>query len=186
MGAAVSPQKRTAIWERDLRSCHYCGDHLSLAYMTCDHVVPRFFGGPNTFWNLVACCPDCNVGWAHTIRKCACEICDLAFETFLRQRHLHRSSHEMRLGLGMPRPGKRRKPAPTVAGVVSEIESRVDRIDRALARLPAERTHQAAAMRGVRSGFRQAVDLLLRVNDDETRTHQAVTQHQDSDESEAC
>lgn len=165
MSGALSPKKRNAVWERDLRSCHYCGDHLSMSGMTCDHIVPRLFGGPPAFWNLVASCADCNVAWAHTIRKCACEVCDLAFETFLKNRRFHRSQHEARLTVGMPRPAKRRA-ARVVADVVAEINKRSARIDEAIDQLPPDRTHQAAAMRGVRSGMRQVLDLLLTVQDD--------------------
>ena len=40
--------------------CHYCGDRMTRASMTIDHVVPLSRGGANRQHNMVACCKRCN------------------------------------------------------------------------------------------------------------------------------
>jgi 5-methylcytosine-specific restriction endonuclease McrA len=46
------------ILRRDNYRCQYCGRKTS--NLTLDHVVPRYRGGPHSWTNLVAACPQCN------------------------------------------------------------------------------------------------------------------------------
>ena len=46
------------ILRRDGYRCQYCGRKTS--QLTIDHVVPRYRGGPHSWENLVAACPQCN------------------------------------------------------------------------------------------------------------------------------
>ena len=46
------------ILRRDGYRCQYCGRETS--QLTIDHVVPRYRGGPHSWENLVAACPECN------------------------------------------------------------------------------------------------------------------------------
>ena len=52
---------RKNIWTRDKGRCQFCGDHVSLAEFTFDHVIPRNQGGKTCWENIVVCCPGCNV-----------------------------------------------------------------------------------------------------------------------------
>jgi len=45
---------------RDNFRCQYCMDAFPPSQLTCDHVVPRAFGGLSTWENTVACCVACN------------------------------------------------------------------------------------------------------------------------------
>ena len=58
----IRPEKRQAIYERDERSCCYCGRHESELdeALTLDHVRPVELGGGNEAANLVTCCRRCN------------------------------------------------------------------------------------------------------------------------------
>ncbi len=51
---------RNNIFERDDRTCQYCGKKLSADRLTLDHVVPRSRGGRSTWGNLAAACMSCN------------------------------------------------------------------------------------------------------------------------------
>lgn len=53
----VYPRLRKYIYERDSYSCRYCGNAHSLS---CDHVIPRKYGGKTIPENLVAACFSCN------------------------------------------------------------------------------------------------------------------------------
>lgn len=46
------------ILRRDDYTCQYCGRKMRT--LTLDHVVPRRFGGPHSWENLVAACSPCN------------------------------------------------------------------------------------------------------------------------------
>lgn len=57
------PQKkiqlnRKNILKRDKHICQYCG-HNSQP-MTVDHIIPKSYGGKDTWENLVCACPKCN------------------------------------------------------------------------------------------------------------------------------
>jgi len=52
---------RRAIFARDRRRCFYCQRRLARALGVLDHVIPRARFGRNSYRNLVACCPDCNM-----------------------------------------------------------------------------------------------------------------------------
>ena len=54
-----TPSKRN-IHLRDEYRCRYCGDDLSQADLTIDHVFPKSRGGGNTWKNLVTACVTCN------------------------------------------------------------------------------------------------------------------------------
>lgn len=45
---------------RDRYRCQYCMKRFPQSALTCDHVVPRRFGGTSTWENCVACCRPCN------------------------------------------------------------------------------------------------------------------------------
>lgn len=49
---------RKNIIRRDRNTCQYCGKNHSP--MTVDHIVPRQFGGKDTWENLVCACIKCN------------------------------------------------------------------------------------------------------------------------------
>lgn len=49
---------RRSVFARDNYTCQYCGH--STTDLTVDHVIPRRFGGPTTWDNLVCCCKKCN------------------------------------------------------------------------------------------------------------------------------
>ena len=49
---------RKNIIRRDRHVCQYCGDSKGL--MTVDHVIPKRFGGEDTWENLVCACARCN------------------------------------------------------------------------------------------------------------------------------
>ena len=50
---------RREIFRRDGYRCQYCGREVP--NLTVDHVVPQRRGGHDTWQNLVAACPACNV-----------------------------------------------------------------------------------------------------------------------------
>ena len=49
---------RKNIIKRDGGRCQYCGNRKS--QMTVDHVVPKIYGGEDTWENLVCACHNCN------------------------------------------------------------------------------------------------------------------------------
>ncbi len=49
---------RRSVFARDNYTCQYCGHRGP--DLTVDHVVPRRFGGPTSWDNLVCCCKKCN------------------------------------------------------------------------------------------------------------------------------
>jgi 5-methylcytosine-specific restriction endonuclease McrA len=49
---------RKNIIKRDHGTCQYCGRNSQP--MTIDHVIPKSFGGSDTWENLVCACPSCN------------------------------------------------------------------------------------------------------------------------------
>lgn len=62
----LKTELRVYIWERDNRSCHYCGITLprpgkkgSFRTQT-DHIIPHSQGGSDDPTNLVICCKTCN------------------------------------------------------------------------------------------------------------------------------
>lgn len=48
------------IYVRDSGKCQYCGNKISRAEMTYDHVVPRAQGGKTEWTNIVVSCNPCN------------------------------------------------------------------------------------------------------------------------------
>lgn len=54
----VNPSVK-AILMRDMYTCQYCGEKLTNANGTRDHVIPKSKGGKNSWANLVACCKRC-------------------------------------------------------------------------------------------------------------------------------
>ncbi|MFK7741557.1 MAG: HNH endonuclease [Planctomycetota bacterium] len=51
---------RRHLFERDRRTCQYCGKRPGTAELTIDHVVPRSHGGKSTWQNCVLACIACN------------------------------------------------------------------------------------------------------------------------------
>ena len=51
---------RINVYGRDRYSCQYCGEKVSLADGTYDHVIPRAQGGKTEWTNIVTCCAACN------------------------------------------------------------------------------------------------------------------------------
>ncbi|MDD4052775.1 MAG: HNH endonuclease, partial [candidate division Zixibacteria bacterium] len=49
---------RKNIIRRDGHTCQYCGD--ARGAMTVDHVIPKRFGGTDSWENLVCACAHCN------------------------------------------------------------------------------------------------------------------------------
>lgn len=54
--------RRTQWWRNRIARgcCHYCGQSVSPAELTLDHVVPLIRGGRTSKGNCVAACKDCN------------------------------------------------------------------------------------------------------------------------------
>jgi 5-methylcytosine-specific restriction endonuclease McrA len=51
---------REAVYDRDNGLCGYCGQHVSIAAMTYDHVIPRMAGGLTKWDNVTTACQACN------------------------------------------------------------------------------------------------------------------------------
>src|SRR2546429_432154 len=51
---------RHNIFERDKNTCQYCGHVLERKDLNLDHVIPRDYGGPTTWENIVCSCISCN------------------------------------------------------------------------------------------------------------------------------
>jgi 5-methylcytosine-specific restriction endonuclease McrA len=49
---------RKNIVKRDRHTCQYCGD--TRRSMTVDHVIPKSYGGSDTWENMVCACDRCN------------------------------------------------------------------------------------------------------------------------------
>jgi hypothetical protein len=49
-----------ALFERDRRTCLYCGNHFKTTLLTRDHVLPRAKGGRDNWKNVVTACKACN------------------------------------------------------------------------------------------------------------------------------
>lgn len=83
--------KRTAKWrprllEQQGGKCHYCPVALTEATATLEHIVPRGFGGPASWYNLVVTCAECNQKRAHGLNLCPCKRCRRALDMFHRLR----------------------------------------------------------------------------------------------------
>ena len=53
--------RRELLAGRPWVECHYCGEHLTEATMTLDHVNPMALGGMNALRNFVPACKTCNL-----------------------------------------------------------------------------------------------------------------------------
>lgn len=51
---------RENVWARDRGTCQYCGDKVTRAGFTYDHVVPRSQGGATEWTNVCVSCAGCN------------------------------------------------------------------------------------------------------------------------------
>lgn len=51
---------RAELMDRDKWICRYCGEAVTTATATLDHIVPQSLGGPNTPDNLTTACLTCN------------------------------------------------------------------------------------------------------------------------------
>ncbi len=56
---------RKNILKRDGSRCQYCG--RKEGSMTVDHIVPKIYGGEDTWENLVCACSDCNNKKGHKL-----------------------------------------------------------------------------------------------------------------------
>ena len=56
---------RKNILKRDGGRCQYCGSKDGM--MTVDHIVPKIYGGKDTWENLVCSCADCNNKKGHQL-----------------------------------------------------------------------------------------------------------------------
>jgi hypothetical protein len=56
----TDPALRAELIERDNWTCHYCGEVVTTATATLDHIIPQSSGGPNTPENLTTACLTCN------------------------------------------------------------------------------------------------------------------------------
>ncbi len=54
---------RKNVLKRDRGQCQYCGGKKG--QMTVDHIIPKIFGGKDTWENLVCACIECNNKKAH-------------------------------------------------------------------------------------------------------------------------
>lgn len=89
--AQKDPIAREAnVWVATLRAtrpnglrCHYCGDYAN----TRDHVVPKYKGGRNDWWNLVQCCTPCNQTKGNALPTCRCVFCVRAIRLWLGGNH---------------------------------------------------------------------------------------------------
>ena len=60
--------------------CHYCGNMTGYVdgrefNPTCEHIVPRFFGGPNHSDNYTLACASCNESRGNILFYCKCREC---------------------------------------------------------------------------------------------------------------
>lgn len=51
---------RGAVFKRDQFCCQYCGVALTPKTITLDHIIPKCYGGRNSFENCVSACGTCN------------------------------------------------------------------------------------------------------------------------------
>jgi len=49
-----------AVWERDDKTCHICGEDVYLEDASRDHLVPKSHGGSMTFENVALAHRECN------------------------------------------------------------------------------------------------------------------------------
>jgi hypothetical protein len=56
----VPPLDNCELFHRDRHICAYCGDSLTSARLTRDHVAPVSQGGRDTWMNVVTACRSCN------------------------------------------------------------------------------------------------------------------------------
>lgn len=49
---------RSSVLARDNYICQYCG--VTAHDLTVDHIIPKRYGGPTSWDNLVCCCKKCN------------------------------------------------------------------------------------------------------------------------------
>jgi hypothetical protein len=58
----ISLSLRFSVYERDDRTCQYCGRSAPEVELQVDHVHPVSLGGTNRIDNLLTACRDCNIG----------------------------------------------------------------------------------------------------------------------------
>jgi 5-methylcytosine-specific restriction endonuclease McrA len=51
---------RRNLFARDQNRCQYCGKKFPTSELSLDHVIPRSYGGPSTWENIVCACVSCN------------------------------------------------------------------------------------------------------------------------------
>lgn len=58
--ALIPTLSRRELYHRDGGLCMYCGKHMRYREMQIEHIVPRSWGGPHAWTNVVAACEPCN------------------------------------------------------------------------------------------------------------------------------
>lgn len=67
----VYSMTRFSLSEAQNHKCCYCSCEMTLeddnspTMATREHIIPRVFGGPTEWWNLVAACNECNTLRGH-------------------------------------------------------------------------------------------------------------------------
>lgn len=56
----ISKFTRKNVFRRDLYTCQYCSDSLTVSSATLDHIVPRSRGGKTIWDNVLTSCLNCN------------------------------------------------------------------------------------------------------------------------------
>jgi len=51
---------RRNLFARDENRCQYCGRRFPTTELSLDHVIPRAYGGPTNWVNVVCACTSCN------------------------------------------------------------------------------------------------------------------------------
>ena len=71
---------RHALSEAQNHRCCYCSVEMTLeddcrpTMATREHLIPRIFGGPTEWWNLVAACNECNSLRGHMNALAFCQM----------------------------------------------------------------------------------------------------------------
>ena len=88
-GHSFNPHKHTTValtnrtlFGRDRYVCAYCGGHFpNHTSLSRDHILPRYYGGENTWMNVVTSCKDCNSKKGHkTLKEARMELLYVPYE----------------------------------------------------------------------------------------------------------
>merc|ERR1719324_226033 len=92
-GAEKAPKfSKRLMMLRDGYRCQYCKDSFPPSLLTCDHVVPRAYGGSSTWENTVCACTACNAKKASLLpSELEAAARGLAVHNLLRKKNVHES-----------------------------------------------------------------------------------------------